>query len=81
MTLRRIRQNRGSSAVTEKARANEHTRIIVEIKRRAANFDANRKHALASVGCQKSLSAPEVGQRGAATLSDEIKRQNVRPQL
>src|SRR5882724_3068479 len=37
-------KHRSSGSVTKKAGANEHTRIVIEVKGGAADLDANRKH-------------------------------------
>src|SRR5439155_9831442 len=51
--------------------------IIIEIKSRAANFDANRKDVLARARVDQADGCGKIRQRGAATLPDQVQQQRI----
>ena len=64
-------------AIAEEACADEHARVVVDIKRCAAHLDADRKHAPAALRPEQRVRRAQVGQRRAAALADEIEQQRI----
>jgi len=73
-------QNSRARAVPEQTRADEHPGVIVKVKRRAAYLHAHRQNSSASPGRQQRFRGPQVRQRRAATLTDQIQGQDVMPE-
>ena len=74
------RQNRRARAVAKQTGADEHAGIVVEIKCRAANLDADGQDFLGAFGGQQGLGGAQIGQRRAAALADQIQREDIRAQ-
>ena len=52
-TRRFVSDHRCARAVAKQARADQHARIVIEIERRAANFDADAKNVFAACALQQ----------------------------
>ena len=76
--MRFIREHRRARAVAKEARADEHAGIVIKVKRRAANFDADGQDFFGPAGGEDGLGGAQVRQRRATALADEIKREHVR---
>jgi len=78
--LRFIREHRRARAVAKEARADEHAGIVIKIKRRAANFDADGQDFSRAAGGKQSFRRAQIGQGRAAALADEIECEHIRTQ-
>jgi hypothetical protein len=76
--IRRGGEHGGTGAIAKQARADENAGIVIEVKRRAADFDADRQNRLATPRAQQRLRRAQVGQRGAASLAHQIEREHIR---
>ena len=71
---------RTSRAIGEQARADEHARIVIHVKGRAANFDADGENFSGASAGEDGFAGAEVRHRRAAALTDEVEREDVFPQ-
>src|SRR5439155_2504802 len=51
---------------------------IIQIKSRAANLDTNRQHSCGAPPGEQRFGSAQIGQRGAASLPDQVQRQHIR---
>ena len=70
-------ENGRTCAVSEQARADQHARVVVQVHRGTADLDADRQHPLGAPAREQRFGRAHVRQGGAASLADEIERQNV----
>ena len=75
-----VRHDGRARPIAKQAGADEHARIVVQIKRRAANLDADTKNRFAASGLQQARGGPQIRQRCPASLPDQIQRQHRRVQ-
>ena len=84
-TLRRsgkrlVGQHRRARAVAEQAGADENAGVVIEIKRRAANFNADGENSPGAPGGENGLGRPQIRQGGAAALAHQIQGEDIRAQ-
>ena len=67
-----VSEHHCAGGIGKEAGADQHAGIVVELKGRAANFDADREHLLRGAGFQERAGQMEIWKGGAETVPHEI---------